>query len=379
MSIPFFKTTVTGTEAQYLTQLLANPDAIAKKEYIAKCERWFAENHGLPNFFLTKSCTDSLELAALTLNMQPGDEVIMPSFAFVSCANAFALRGATCVFVDVHPDTMNLDEAKLEAAITNKTKAIVTVNYAGVGCNYEAIDAIARKYYLWVVEDNAHGIGAKQNGRFLGTFGDISTFSFDHLKNVTCIQGGGIAINNPALLERFYTAYEFGTNRRNFFAGKADRYEWKSLGSNFPLSELSAAMLYAQLEEVETINGKFRKLWNLYAEGLKDLVVRNRIDIPVLPAGAHHSAHCFYIKYGPVSSRNALMDYLDAKGICAQFHYTPLHQSEFGKTAGRFVGLDAQTDLSRELLRLPLYYDMAEGEVATVVSAIEDFMLGPKG
>lgn len=373
MSIPFFKTTITGTEAQHLSQLLANPDAVAKKEYIALCEKWFAENHGLPNFFLTKSCTDSLELAALTLNIQPGDEVIMPSYAFVSCANAFALRGAVCVFVDVHPNTMNLYEAKLEAAITNKTKAIVTVNYAGVGCNYEVITAISRKHSLWLVEDNAHGIGAKQNDRFLGTFGDISTFSFDHLKNVSCIQGGGIAINNPALLERFYTAYEFGTNRRNFFAGKADRYEWKSLGSNFPLSELSAAMLYAQLQQVEEINGAFRKGWKQYYVALQSLAATGKIELPQIPEGNHHSAHCFYIKTRSITEREVLTTFLHGKGINAQFHYTPLHQSEFGKTAGRFAGPDAETDRSRTLLRMPLYYSITEEEVNEVVEALKAF------
>lgn len=373
--IPFFKTTITGNEQKYLQAILEADDGFAQKEYLLKSERWFRENHGLENFFLTKSCTHSLELAALLLNLQPGDEVIMPSYAFVSCANAIALRGATCVFVDVHSDSMNIDETQIEAAITPHTKAILTLNYAGVACNYEAILSIAKNHGLLVIEDNAHGIGAKYKGRFLGTFGDVSTFSFDHLKNVTCVQGGGMAINNPALFERFYITYEFGTNRRAFFKGDGDRYEWKGLGSNFPLSELSAAILLPQLEIVKKINSSFVSNWNLYSERLSGLAKKGNIKLRAIPKGFEHNGHCFFIKTRTAEERTALIDYLEKNDIQAQFHYTPLHSSEFGKKSGRFVGHDTTSAESRTILRLPLFYGMTALDVETVVEKINEFYL----
>lgn len=374
MKIPFFKTAITGEEQKYISQTLADGKFFAERPFVAKCETWFAENHGLSNFFLTKSCTHSLELAALALDIKTGDEVIMPSFAFVACANAFALRGANCIFIDIHPDGMILDESKIEAAITNKTKAILTLNYAGVACNYEAIKRIADKHQLYIIEDNAHGVGAKQGDKFLGTFGDISTFSFDHLKNISCGQGGGIALNNENLLENFFVHYEFGTNRRNFFKGKADRYEWKNLGSNFPLSELNAAMLYSQLENSQKINGRFVELWNLYKDALADLQTQGKITLPSPATDSFHNAHCFFIKTEDEQERNALVKFLTTKEISAQFHYTPLHSSEFGLKAGRFSGGDFfTTSESKRLLRLPLYYNMSNEELETVVAALLSF------
>ncbi|MCW5906473.1 MAG: dTDP-4-amino-4,6-dideoxygalactose transaminase [Chitinophagales bacterium] len=372
--IPFFRTTVTGNEGRYVNRVLENADAFAAKEFTQKCEQWFNEHHGIAHFFLTKSCTASLELAALTLNIQPGDEVIMPSFAFVSCANAFALRGAVCVFVDVSPTNMNLDAEKVEAAITSKTKAIVTVNYASVACNYTALRRITQRHNLFIVEDNAHGTGAKHNNDFLGTFGDIATFSFDHLKNITCGQGGGIAINNKNLLERFYVAYEFGTNRRSFFNGQTDRYEWKGLGSNFPLSELNAAMLFSQLEECNTINTRFVQLWNKYFEELSPLAVKGKILLPQIAEQSQHNGHCFYLKTTTAGERNKLIAFLQDRHINAQFHYTTLHGSAFGKTVGRFVGNDDLTaHHSAALVRLPLFYSLKDEDVVTVVDVITDF------
>lgn len=374
MKVPFFRTAITGDEEKYVQQVLHDGNSFAEKNFISKCEKWFEENHGLKNFFLTKSCTHSLELAALTLGIKTGDEVIMPSFGFVACANAIALRGATCVFVDIEPNSMNIDAAKIEAAITTKTKAILTINYSGVACDYRAIKDIAKKHRLFIIEDNAHGTGAKQEENFLGTFGDISTFSFDHLKNISCGQGGGIAINNEKLLESFFVHYEFGTNRRNFFKGKANRYEWKNLGSNFPLSELNAAMLYSQLENVEKINGRFVQLWNLYFEKLSALQTQNKIALPKLSPDSHHNAHCFFIKTKNEQERNALIQFLQAEEINAQFHYTPLHSSEFGLTAGRFKGNDEfTTNESKRLLRLPLYYNMSHTELNHVVSKVLEF------
>lgn len=372
--IPFFKTTLTGNESKYVNLALQDADVLTRKEFSNKCENWFKENHGLKNFFLTKSCTASLELAAIVLNIQPGDEVIMPSFAFVSCANAFALRGAICVFVDIHPETMNIDEAGIEKAITSKTKAIVTVNYASIACNYDAIKEIASRHGLYVVEDNAHGIGAKYEEQFLGTYGDISTFSFDHLKNVTCIQGGGIAINNEELLENFYVAYEFGTNRRSFFNGNADRYEWKGLGSNFPLAELNAAMLFSQLEEIETINGSFVNLWSNYYVVLGEMEHQGKIQIPKTPIGARYNGHCFYIKTRTPEERTNLLAYFNENGVAAQFHYTDLFNSEFGKKQGRYSGKgEHKVADSRRLLRLPLYYAMPQSYLYQVVQVLSSF------
>ncbi len=374
MKVPFFRTAITGDEEQYVHQVLHDGNSFAEKNFISKCENWFAENHGLNNFFLTKSCTHSLELAALTLGIETGDEVIMPSFAFVACANSIALRGATCVFVDVEPNTMNIDAAKIEAAVTPKTKAILTINYSGVACDYTAIKNIAQKHQLFVIEDNAHGTGAKQGENSLGSFGDISTFSFDHLKNISCGQGGGIAINNEKLLENFFVHYEFGTNRRNFFKGKENRYEWKNLGSNFPLSELNAAMLFSQLENIAKINGRFVQLWNLYFEKLSVLQTQNNIRLPKLSTDSHHNAHCFFMKAKNEEERDALICFLTAKEVSAQFHYTPLHNSEFGLTAGRFNGNDEFTSTeSKRLLRLPLFYNMTDAELNHVASNVLEF------
>lgn len=373
-TIPFFKTAITGHESQYVQQVLSNGESFAQKIFVEKCEKWFAEHHQIPNFYLTKSCSHSLELAFLMLGIGKGDEVIMPSYGFVSCANAVALRGGTCVFVDIHASNMNIDETKIEAAVTPNTKAIVTINYAGVACNYEKILTVARNHKLWVIEDNAHGIGGGINNQKLGTFGDIATFSFDHLKNISCGQGGGIAINNQTLLNGFFVPYEFGTNRRSYFKGEADRYEWKNIGSNFQLSELNAAMLYAQLEDSKLINNQFLKLWNLYFELLSTLSNKGKIRLPQIPEHIYHNAHCFFIKTKSETERNLLVSHLKEQGIQAQFHYTPLHISEFGKRVGYFSGEDVNTTSeSKKLLRLPLFYNLSEEEVRTVATCVINF------
>lgn len=377
MNIPFFKSTLTGSEAPYIQEVLGDSNSFFRKQYIAKCEAWFKEGHGLDNFYLTKSCTSALELSGLALGIKPGDEVIMPSYAFVSCGNAFAMLGAKCKYVDVYADSMNIDDTKLEQAITDRTKAIVTINYAGVACNYTAIRAIADKHQLYIIEDNAHGAGAKQGDKSLGSFGDVACFSFDHLKNITCGQGGGIVINNPALLDTFFVHYEFGTNRRSFFNGKADRYEWKGLGGNHPLSELNAAMLYAQLLDSEKINAEFVRLWQLYKTGLSELEKQGKIVLPSPKAVDKHNAHCFFIKTDSADERIALIKNLHYKGINAQFHYTPLHSSEYGKAAGEFRGADEVTTTeSRKLLRLPLYYGLNDEEVTYVLQSIHEFYKG---
>jgi len=375
MKIPFFRTTVTGDEKRYIENCLSNPDSFSEKKYTAKCENWFKENHGIKNFLLTKSCSHSLELAAIVLGIKTGDEVILPSYAFVACGNAFALRGAKCVYVDIRPDTMNIDETKIEQAITPRTKAIVTLNYASISCNYTAIKKIANENNLYLIEDNAHGILAEyRKGEFLGSFGDISTFSFDHLKNISCGQGGGIAINNESLLENFFIHYEFGTNRRSFLKGKVDRYEWIDLGSNYPLSELNAAILFAQLEKAEEINRKFVRLSEMYNSRLSELCAQGKIELPAYLPGGKHNGHCFYIKTKDSEERGKLIKFLRNRDINAQFHYTPLHNSEYGRVAGTFVGEDRYTSShSKRLLRLPLYYELKPEELDEVAGAVSDF------
>ncbi len=377
MNIPFFRTAVVGTEAQHIQNVLQSVHPFFEKHYNQLCENWFLQNHGLTNFFLTKSCTHSLELAAFLAGIKPGDEVILPSYAFVSCGNAFAQLGAVCVFVDVHPQTMNIDETKIEAAITPKTKAILTLNYASVCCNYAGIKEIAKKHGLLIIEDNAHGILAKQNDQFAGTFGDIATFSFDHMKNISCGQGGGIAINNASLLENFYVPYEFGTNRRKFFNKESDRYEWKGIGSNYQLSELNAAALYAQLEQAEKINTDIVTRWLQYKSSLERLGQEEKITLPNPPSNNIHNGHCFFVKTQNQTIRTMLIRHLHGMGINAQFHYTPLHSSAFGKTTGRFSGNDVYTTTeSQNLLRLPLYYGITSDEVSYVVNAVEAFYTG---
>lgn len=372
--IPFFKTTLTGNEKKYVERLLTDEDAPSQKNYIQKCEEWFRDVYGFNNFFLTKSCTHALELAALVLDLKTGDEVIMPSYAFVACANAFALRGAIPVFVDIDAATMNISAAEVEKAITTSTKAIVTLNYAGVGCDYKVLKEMASKYNIPIVEDNAHGIGAKHNGNYLGSFGDISTFSFDHLKNITSFQGGGIVINNEEYLERFYVAYEFGTNRRLFFKGKADRYEWTGLGSNYPLPELNAAFLFAQLKDTCAINSLFMHRWKQYAAGLLGLAKKGQLTIPSIQNDNEHNAHCFYIKSINTEVRIKLIEFLQQKEINAQFHYTPLHSSRFGKHAGKMASTNEITTFeSQRLLRLPLYYSITDAELDEVIDAVNSF------
>jgi dTDP-4-amino-4,6-dideoxygalactose transaminase len=373
-AVPFYKTTHSKNEQKYITELLNNSSEFLSRPYSSKSIEWIKDRFQFQNFFLTKSCTQSLELAAILLDIKADDEVILPSYAYVACASAFVLRGAKCVFVDVEQGTMNIDADKIEAAITSNTKAIVTINYSGISCNYELISAIASKHNLFVIEDNAHGFLSKYQNKFLGSFGDISTFSFDHLKNITCGQGGAIAINNPTLLEKFSIHYEQGTNRIQFSLGKAPNYEWKNVGSNYILSELNAAMLFAQLEETDAIVEKFKTNWNLYVELLKNLEITGSVSLPQVPNDCEINGYNFYIKTESADERKRLISHLKEKQITAQFHYVPLHSSSFGKSVGKFSGLDKHTSMeSEKLLRLPHYFDMNEDEINYVVNAITEF------
>lgn len=373
MIVPFHTPTLLDEQDKYIRSILANPSIFKDRVYSAKCIEWL-HKISKSGAYLTKSCTQSLELAAQLLNFQAGDEVILPSYGFVSTANAFASQGAKCRFIDIRPDNMNIDENLIEQAITEKTKAIITINYAGVGCNYDVITPVAKKHNLIVIEDNAHGILAKYKGEYLGSFGDISTNSFDHLKNISCGEGGAILFNNKAFEEQIKIRYEFGTNKLDFIAGKVASYEWKGFGSNYYLSDLLSAFLLVQLENAHLIIERFRTRWNQYRRLLSPLADANLIRMPSIGADFEHNAHLFYIFTKSKQERTQLIEFLNTKGVAATFHYTPLHSSEFGKKNGIFIGDDVYTTrLSETLLRLPLFYALREEEAAYVARNIFDF------
>ncbi len=332
------------------------------------------EKLGTKYALLTTSCTHALEMAAHLCNLQPGDEVIMPSYTFVSTADAFVLVGARIVFVDVHPETMNIDETKIEAAITEKTKVIVPVHYAGVACEMDTIMDIAKRHNLLVVEDAAQGVNAFYKGRALGTIGDFGCFSFHETKNYTMGEGGALLFQNPDYLEKAEILREKGTDRSKFFRGQIDKYTWVDFGSSYLPSDMNAAYLYAQLEECGKIDGQRMAIWNLYNEGLKELADRGLIEQPFIPKSCIHNAHMYYIKLKDLDTRSRLIAYLREKEICAVFHYIPLHGAAAGKKFGRFHGEDQYTTLESErLMRLPMYYALTLEEAAKVVEAIKAF------
>ncbi|MGP4132508.1 dTDP-4-amino-4,6-dideoxygalactose transaminase [Pantoea tagorei] len=324
---------------------------------------------------LTPSCTASLEMAALLIDLQPGDEVIMPSYTFVSTANAFVLRGATIVFVDIRPDTLNIDESKIEAAITEKTRAIVPVHYAGVACEMDAIMALAAKHQLWVIEDAAQGVMSRYKGRALGTIGHIGCFSFHETKNYTAGgEGGATLINDAALVERAEIIREKGTNRSQFFRGQVDKYTWRDIGSSYLMADLQAAYLWAQLEAAERINQQRLRLWQRYYDALQPLAAQGRIQLPSLPAHCEHNAHMFYIKLRDSDDRQALISWMKEAEILTVFHYIPLHSSPAGERFGRFQGEDRFTTAESErLLRLPLFYNLTDNNQKTVISSLLSF------
>ena len=372
--IPFNKPCFVGTEINYIQKSIENNHISGDGTFSKKCQFWFKEKIRR-DVFLTPSCTDALEMAAILTDIKPEDEVIMPSFTFVSTATAFVLRGAKIKFVDIRPDTMNIDETKIEEAITPRTKAIVPVHYAGVGCEMDTINEIAKKYNLYVIEDAAQGIYAKYKDKFLGTIGDLGAFSFHETKNLTSGgEGGAIIINNENFLERAEIIREKGTNRCKFFRGEVDKYMWVDIGSSFLMNDISAAYLFAQLENIEKIISKRKKLWNLYYTLLEDLKNKELIDLPKIPEYIEHNAHIFYIKVKNKEERSKLINFLKSKGIHAVFHYIPLHISPAGKKYGEFVGVDEFTTReSNRLLRLPLFYDLKEEEVNYICEEIENF------
>lgn len=340
------------------------------------CINWFNQHLKLDHFQFTKSCTQSLELALLTLDLPIGSEVIVPSYAFVSLANAVNNLGLKCIFVDCEASSMNIDASQIEQAITPKTKALICINYGGVSCDFDKIKPLCKQYGLFLVEDNAHGILGKYQDQYLGTLGDISCFSFDHLKNFTCYQGGGIAINNSALLNDYYIASEFGTNRKACLEGKVDFYEWRGRGSNSILAKPLYPILKLQLEKSADIVQNFNSLWLQYQDALTPLQSKGFIELLTIPDYAHHNAHMFWIKTAGLEERQALIAYLLKKGVESSSHYIPLHQSTFGKEVGEFRGVDVNTSTeSNKLLRLPLHLGLSKEDVVFVSSCIANFYL----
>lgn len=364
-----------GKEHEYIRQaIVENKKICGDGPFTKKCNQWLEEKTSTKKALLTTSCTHALEMAAILCGIKEGDEVIAPSYTFVSTVNAFVLRGAKIVFVDIRPDTMNIDETLIESAITDKTKAIIPVHYAGVACEMDKIMEIANKYNLYVIEDAAQGVMSTYKGKQLGTIGNLGAYSFHETKNYSMGEGGALLVDTKDFLERAEIIREKGTDRSKFFRGQVDKYSWVDIGSSFLPSELNAAYLYAQLEEAETINNDRLASWELYYNALSELKDKGLIELPVIPKECVHNAHMFYIKLKGLNQRTDLINYLKEKGITSVFHYVPLHSAKAGLEFGRFHGEDRYTTRESErILRLPLYYGLKDTEVEKVVSSIKEY------
>lgn len=373
--IPFNYPPHTGNEDAHVLAAMKSGKISGDARYGLMCQEWFEKNLGCPKTLLTPSCTQALEMAAILIDIQPGDEVIMPSYTFVSTANAFALRGAKIVFVDIRPDTMNLDETLIEAAITPRTKAIVPVHYAGVACDMAAINAIAARHGLFVIEDAAQGMMATYQGKPLGALGHMAAYSFHETKNFTSGGEGGLLIlNDERFIHRAEIIREKGTNRSQFFRGMVDKYTWVDLGSSYLPSEIQAAYLWGQLEMAEAITANRLAIWNAYKEAFADLEAAGKLALPTIPDDCQHNGHMFYLKCRDLAERTALLAHLKQNDILAVFHYVPLHSSPAGKQYGRIHGEDRYTTAESErLLRLPLWYGMEEDTRNRVIDAVSAF------
>jgi len=373
--IPFNRPLYTKKGIAYaIDAITTKKKIVGDGEYTKKCNEWIEKNFDSPKALLTTSCTHALELSALLADIKEGDEVIMPSFTFVSTANAFVLRGAKIVFVDIRPDNMNIDENRIEEAITAKTKAIVPVHCAGVSCEMDYIMAIARKHNLYVIEDAAQGVMSKYGDKYLGTIGDMGCYSFHETKNFTMGEGGAILISNPKFMERAEIIREKGTNRNLFFRGMIDKYSWVDIGSSYLPSDLNAAYLYAQLEEATEINRDRLDAWYTYYALLEDLESSGAIKLPVIPKKCTHNAHMFYIKTESLAERTRLIKHLEMSSIKAVFHYVPLHTSKAGCKFGRFHGDDKYTTTTSErILRLPIYDGITNQDLRRVSERIYSF------
>lgn len=366
-----------GTEEKYIREAIDSRKICGDGAFTKRCSQKLQDLTGSAKVLLTTSCTHATELAAILSYIKPGDEIIMPSYTFVSTANAFVLRGAEPVFVDIRPDTMNIDETLIEDAITPKTKAIVLVHYAGVACEMDTIMEIADRHGLFVIEDAAQAIDAYYKGQALGTFGEYGCFSFHETKNLSMGEGGALLCKHAESAERAEIVREKGTNRSQFFRGQIDKYTWVDMGSSYLPSELNAAYLWGQLEAMKTIQKDRMNSWNLYYEMLQDLRQQGYIDLPTIPEGCQHNAHMFYIKAKNLQERSELLNYLKAHGVCAVFHYIPLHSAPAGVRFGRFHGTDRYTTKESErIVRLPMYYGLHENDLEYVVECVRGFYKG---
>ena len=372
--IPFNRSSLVGNEQSYIAETMAIGQVAGDQTFTKKCHALLERELGVPRALLTTSCTHALEMAAMLLNIAPGDEVIIPSFTFVSTANAFVLRGAKPIFIDVRADTLNLDERLLEKAVTPRTKAIVPVHYAGVACEIDTIMGIAGDHNVAVIEDNAHGIFGRYRGRMLGTFGALASLSFHETKNITCGEGGALLINDRSHIERAEIIREKGTNRARFFRGEVDKYTWVDVGSSYLMSDVLAAFLFAQLEMWQTIQAKRAAIWKRYDEKLRDWATRQSVRTPIVPPHCEQSFHMYYLLLPSQAARTGLIAHLKSRGILAVFHYLPLHLSDMGRKFGGKQGdCPVSEDVSDRLLRLPFFYALSEADQDDVIASILEF------
>jgi dTDP-4-amino-4,6-dideoxygalactose transaminase len=373
--IPFNQSSLMGRELEHIFRTMTIGQIAGDQTYSKKCHAFLEQVLGVPKAMVTTSCTHALEMAALLLDIQADDEVIVPSFTFVSTANAFALRGAKIIFADIRPDTLNLDEGKLESLITARTKVVVPVHYAGVGCEMDAIGEIAARRGVAVVEDNAHGLFGKYRGRWLGTFGRLATQSFHETKNITCGEGGALIINDPSLIERAEILREKGTNRSRFFRGQVDKYSWVGIGSSYVMSDVLAAFLFAQLEVWQTIQARRERIWKYYDQHLRSVAEEHGVGCPVVPPHCEQSFHMYYLVLPTMEKRQALISFLKSRGILSVFHYVPLHLSPVGLgMGGRKGGCPVSEEKSDRLVRLPFFNSLSPADQDEVIAAVREFL-----
>jgi dTDP-4-amino-4,6-dideoxygalactose transaminase len=374
ISIPFNKAGLRGPEFKYISQALAAGHVSGDGPFTKRCQKMLQEQLGVSRALLTTSCTHALEMAALLLRLEPGDEFIVPSFTFVSSANAFVLRGAKPVFADIRSDTLNLDEGKLEGLITPRTRAIVPVHYAGVGCEMDPILSLARRHGIPVVEDNAHGLYGKYRDRFLGTLGTLATLSFHETKNITCGEGGALLVNDPSMIERAEIIWEKGTNRSRFFRGQVDKYTWVDIGSSYVMSDILSAFLFAQLEAASLIQQRREEIWQYYYVHLQPWANQNQVKLPFVPAHCQQAYHMFYLLFPDLATRQAMIAHLKERRILSVFHYLPLHLSDMGHQFGGQLGDCPVTEwVSDRLLRLPFFNPITQADQERVVEAVQEF------
>lgn len=373
LMIPFNKPFATGNETSFMADAVGRGHLSGDGHYTRRASALLGEITGVPDVLLTTSCTHALEMSALLLDISVGDEVIMPSFTFVSCANAFALRGARPVFVDIRPDTYNIDETQIEESITARTKAILVVHYAGVACEMDVIIEVARRHGLPIIEDNAHGLGATYRGRRLGSIGQLATLSFHETKNIQCGEGGALLVADPSLVERAEIIREKGTNRSKFFRGQVDKYTWVDIGSSYLPSDLNAAFLTAQLEDFTSIQARRLQIWRSYSDKLRSWSKEQGFALPTEPPHSEHPAHLFALLAPTLDTRQRLIAHLEKQQVKAVFHYVPLHSSPMGRRFAPDLELPVTDSVSERLVRLPLYAGLRADEVARVIEVVCDF------